>query len=99
MSQHISNVVSAYKKYYSAKHILTGLLEEWRKCLDNNYVVGGVLIDLSKTFDCVPQNILIAKFESYGINQNGLAYLYSYLSNRKQCVRINNVIRFEKARL
>ena len=66
-------------------------MEEWKKCLDNNYVVGGVLIDLSKAFDCVPHDILIAKLEAYGINENFLAYLHSYLSNRKQCVRINNV--------
>ena len=66
-------------------------MEEWEKCLDNNYVVGGVLMDLSKAFDCVPHDLLIAKLEAYGINENLLAYLHSYVSNRKQCVRINNV--------
>ena len=48
-------------------------------------------MDLSKAFDCVPYNLLIAKLEVYGINENLLAYLHSYLSNRSQCVRINNV--------
>ena len=76
MNQHISNLVSAYRKYYSSQHVLIGLLEEWRKCLDNNYVVGGVLVDLSKAFDCVPQNLLIAKLESYGINENVFSYLH-----------------------
>ena len=91
MNQYISNLVSAYRKNYSSQHVFVRLLEEWRKCLDNNYVVGGVLMDLSKAFDCVPHNLLIAKLEAYGINENLLAYLHSYLSNRKQCVRINNV--------
>ena len=91
MNQLISNLVSAYRKNCSSQHVLLRLLEEWRKCLDNNYVVGGVLMDLSKAFDCVPHNLLIAKLEVYGINENLLAYLHSYLSNRKQCVRINNV--------
>ena len=91
MNQHISNLVSAYRKNHNSQHVLIRLLEEWRKCLDNNYVVSGVLMDLSKAFDCVPQDILIAKLEAYGINENLLAYLHSYLSNRKQCVRINNL--------
>ena len=91
MNQHISNLVSAYRKNYSSQHVLIRLLEEWRKCLDNNYVVGGVLMDLSKAFDCVPHDLLIAKLEAYGINENLLAYLHSFLLNRKQRVRINNV--------
>ena len=91
MNQHISNLVSAYRKNYSSQHVLIRLLEEWKKCLGNNYVVGGVPMDLSKAFDCVPRDLLIAKLEAYGINENLLAYLHLYLSNRKQCVSINNV--------
>ena len=67
------------------------LLEEQTKCLDNNYVVSGVLMDLPKAFDCVPHDLLIAKLQAYGINENLIAYLHSYVSNRKQCARINNV--------
>ena len=91
MNQHVSKLVSAYRKSYSSQHVLIRLIEGWRKCLDNNYVVGGVLMDLSKAFDCVPHDLLITKPEVYDINENLLAYLHSYLSNRKQCVRINNV--------
>ena len=91
MNEHISNLVSAYKKNYSSQHVLIRLLEEWRKWLDNNYVVVGVFMDLTKAFDCVQHDLLIAKIEAYGINENVLAYLHSYLSNRKQCVGINNV--------
>ena len=91
-NQHISNLVSVYRENYSSEHVLIRLLENWRICLDNKYVVGGVLMDLSNTFDCVPHDLLIAKREAYGINENLLAYLHSYLSNRKQCVRINNAL-------
>ena len=53
MNQHISNLVSAYSKNYSSQHVLIRLLEEWRKCLDNNYVVGEVLfICPTRPFNC-----------------------------------------------
>ena len=67
------------------------LLEEWKENLDKNYVVGGVLMDLSKAFDCVPHDLLLAKLAAYGVDKSFLCYIYSFLLNRKQCVRINNV--------
>ena len=67
------------------------LLEEWRENLDKNYVVGGVLMDLSKAFDCVPHDLLLAKLAAYGVNESFLCYIYSYLLNWKQCVRISNI--------
>ena len=49
-----------------------------------------MLTDLSKTFDCIAHNLLIARLVAYGFSNAALRYVYSYLSNRKQCVRINN---------
>ena len=76
MSNYISPYVSAYRKGYNSQHVLIRLLEEWRQHLDNNKVVVGVFMDLSKAFDCVPHDLLIAKLAAYSVDENLLMYIY-----------------------
>ena len=66
-------------------------LEEWREKLDKNYVVGGVLMDLSKAFCCVSHDLLLAELTVYGLDGSFLCYEYSYLLNRKQYVPVKNI--------
>ena len=43
---------------------------------------GAVLMDLSKAFDTIKHDLLIARFYAYGFNKELLKPLYTYLSNR-----------------
>ena len=47
-------------------------------------------MDLSKAFDCLPHDLLVAKLEAYGLDTKTLEHMPSYLSGRKQCVKIRN---------
>ena len=48
-------------------------------------------MNLSKALCCTTHLLLAAKLSAYRFNDNTLKYIYTYLKNRKQCVRINNV--------
>ena len=90
MENYFSPMVSAYGKNYSTQDVITRLVEEWREHLDENFVVGAVLTDLSKAFNFIAHDLLIAKLAAHGFSKSALRYVYSYLKNRKQCVRKNN---------
>ena len=79
----MSSFLSACRSRYSTQHVLLRLTEQWRACLDDNKVVGGILMDLSKAFNCLPHDLLIAKLEAYGLGRNSLLLLLSYLKDRK----------------
>ena len=84
----MSQFLSAYRKNFSCQNVLLRLIEQWRQYLDNNKVVGAVLMDLSKAFDCLPHELLIAKLEAYGLDRQVVKLIYSYLKDRKQTVKI-----------
>ena len=87
----LSIFIAAYRERYGTHHVLIRLIEDWKLKLDNDQIVGAVLMDLSKAFDCIPHDLLIAKLSAYGFDYNSLVFIYSYLKRRDQCVRINNV--------
>ena len=90
LDETLSLFIAAYKKSYGTQHVLIRMIEEWRVKLDNDYIVGAILMDLSKAFDCIPHDLLIAKLHAYGFDENALVLIYSYLKRRKQAVRIND---------
>ena len=90
----LSNFIAAYGKTYSSINFLIRLIRNWKKTSRQKKIVGTVLMGLSKAFDCIPHNLLIAKLHAYGFNKKALTFLYSYLKCMKQSVKINDTERF-----
>ena len=88
------SVLSKYQcgfcRGYNAQHCLVSLIEKWKKSVDNGGAFGALLTDLSKAFDCLPHELLIAKLDAYGFDKSSLKLIHSYLSNRKQRVKVND---------
>ena len=83
-------ILGTYKESYNMQHALIRLSEELRRNLEKNFLVGDVFINLSKAFDCILRDLLIAKLAANGFKGTALKYIYSYRKNRRQCVRLNN---------
>ena len=90
MDKKLSKHQCGFRKGYSAQHCLIVMLEKWRASRDKGGCCGVLLTDLSKAFDCLAHDLLIAKVEAYGFDHNSIKLLYSYLTNRRQRVRINS---------
>ena len=76
-----------FRQGYSSQQCLLVLIE---KSLDKGNKCGAILTDLSKAFDCLLHDLLIAKLHAYGFEIDSLRLIYSYPVGRKQCVKIDN---------
>ena len=85
----LSPYLCGYRKGFSTQFALLSLIEKWRKALDNKGYAGAVLMDLSKAFDTINHELLIAKLHAYGFDKNALKLIFSYISDRWQRTKIN----------
>ena len=65
------------------------LIKNCKKVLDKKGFGGLVLMDLSKAFDTIKHDLLIAKLYAYGFSEESLKHLHSYLNNRWHRTKIN----------
>ena len=70
-----SKLQCGFRKGYSAQHCLLAMTEKWKTEL---------LTDLSKVFDCIPHDLIIAKLAAYGFDTNALTlFMIIYLTGSK----------------
>ena len=65
------------------------MLEKWKSATDNMKSFGALLTDLSKSFDCLSHDLLIAKLNAYGFNMSALRFVHNYFKNRKQRTKVH----------
>ena len=84
----LSNILYVFRAGYSTQHALIRMLIKWRRCLDTSGLVGTILMDLSKAYDCLPHDLLIAKLAAYGLDITCFRLMYRYPNNCYQRVKI-----------
>ena len=66
------------------------LCEILKEALDKGKSVGAIFMDMSKAFDTLHHDLLIAKLEADDFSENSLNYIQCYLRNRLQRTNVNN---------
>ena len=87
----LSNFLFGYRVKHSSEQCLIVMTEMWKKALDEHKVAGAVLTDLSKAFDCIPHDLLIAKLEAYGFDKSALRFILRYLTERTQRTKVDGI--------
>ena len=74
MQTYLDNILSKYQcgfcKGFNAQHCLVSMIEKWKESVDNGGVFGALVTDISKSFDCLNHELLIAKLDTYVLIQN-----------------------------
>ena len=94
MDLFLHKLLSGFRKAHSTQHALFNLLHSWQKELNNSGFIGTIIMDLSKAYDCLPHDLIIATFEAYGLSKNSLKLLLDYSEGQKQRVKIGSSYSF-----
>ena len=67
------------------------MTEEIRQIRDSKGIFAAVLTDLSKAFDCILHELLLAKPHTYGLDKIWLTFVHAYLSQRQQKSKVGSI--------
>ena len=84
----LSKFQCGFRTGFSAQYCLITMIEKLRMSIDKKMSSGIRLTDLSKAFDCLVHDLLIAKLNAYGFNLKSLHLINNYPTSRYQRVRI-----------
>ena len=90
MRDKLSKLSTVFTKNHSTQHCLMSMHEMWKGSLYKGGYVSAIFMDLSKAFDTLNHNLLIAKLGVSGFERDSLSFMKSCLNERQQRVRVNN---------
>ena len=89
MEPFFSKQQCGFRKGYSTQYCLLSMLEKWKSVVDKGKYFGALLTDLSKAFDGISCELILAKVHAYDFSLRALRLIHSYLTNIKERTRVN----------
>ena len=74
MNECLSHYLCGYRKGFNTQTFLSSFIEKWNQITDNKHYGAAILMDLSKAFDTINHELLIAKLHAYGFTRVSLNY-------------------------
>ena len=84
LNNYLNDLLCGFPKAHSTQYVLTRLSQSLKKGLADSGLMGTILMDFSKAYDCLSHDLLIAKLEAYGLDQPSLNLVNDYSRFRKQ---------------
>ena len=61
METKLSNYLTGFRKNHRTQHSLVPMIEKWKNALDKGEYICALFMDLSKAFDTIDHNLMLAK--------------------------------------
>ena len=75
MQNKFPKYLSDFRKNYNTQNSLLTMIESWKVRLNNRSKVGVIIMDLSKAFDSLNHELLLAKLKAYGLDSNLVTFM------------------------
>ena len=80
------------RRNHNTATALVQMYDKWLEEVEEGKMVGVMMVDLSAAFDMVDHKLLLAKLELFGLDDNALNWVRSYLSQRSQSVCVDGCL-------
>ena len=84
MEPKFSHLLCRFRKNHNTQHLLLKMFEQLKLILDKGCNIGAIFMDLSKALDTLNDKLFLVPLNAYGLSENVMVYIKSYLSNRYQ---------------